>query len=1036
MADALENPKRGKGAKKMIKRWFQVGPRAESLPPRYDFEVILLGLHQSREFVRILCLTRALDITLQIKESPFQTSSPTKTEIISEYGEPTSPFSELPAPVQLQKCDLYVELLSAEGVRAADSNGLSDPYCILRVGNHKASSCIKERTLSPVWHETFVFAPNDTSAAIDEGRPWILFQLYDKDLVSNDDFLGQAHLPFSTLHLQPEQRQAIWLPLTRVERNGRRVQEGQVHVVVWFECRSERLIHSASTIASLSYTPFKPKRVPTIVHLGESTLYEEPLMACLVLTLETLESALATTNVLSSGTPTSMKRRSRWFKSKSKTRKDFRTGEEDGGNEDGFLMPLGASPYGEDEDGDVDADEDATSPTHPFEHSEATADNLQISETSAATMLVDESNSLFYVKLVLGSQKHTSYLKEVKGGKIKWHQKFALAVAIPLRERTVRLELYKTPNTASRGRLVAVGSASVHDIVPTPDMLPPHAPPPSTRVTDARIPSRHVGIAGQSPKGIDLEVSFHVSGSLCDTDPRRELYGYSFHHAPPSVEKSESLHSTLERIQSQTKLLSDKRLEKMADMTIDQVEQYDATWRHTFVDTLSQGMSMAVTLPASYVSGWFVGSDAKGETVNDTVVDKVPPHLKQKQPLATLSAQFLNVRLNSPLTNCFLLWKCGPHWGRSAPLSVDADGSATALNWEVECPVHDPSTMLFLAVCTNAKRAHRKGLVAVGASSVMVGKLRVRLSTLSPNQTMTTDLPMLSDRKHGAQIIGSISMEFCLQYRGGAKSIVGAYLKPPLSNEMYIAGIEDDDCQHSWQLASRRMVLRWLQDARPEIASSLALALLDTEAETFVMSRAQVNILRIRLGLAKIGKFRKWLKRMQSWENPWESSVTMAGSFVLALAPRIFIPTWLAYVIYTAIKAKSIAAGLPLSMEQDPPGIESDNNELDVDSSVIALKAKLDRLTRVALKVQNMTDGVARGMERLHSMLSWEDPVATALFLGMLGVVALLIAVCGFGVTMAIVFFVLLRPPQLRTVTPPAPSALIGRLPTRSDRIM
>ena len=48
-------------------------------------------------------------------------------------------------------------LKKAADLPAADSNGLSDPYVVLTLGDHKLKSSIKSASLSPVWDEKLDF---------------------------------------------------------------------------------------------------------------------------------------------------------------------------------------------------------------------------------------------------------------------------------------------------------------------------------------------------------------------------------------------------------------------------------------------------------------------------------------------------------------------------------------------------------------------------------------------------------------------------------------------------------------------------------------------------------------------------------------------------------------------------------------------------------------------------------------------------------------------------------------------------------------
>jgi len=90
---------------------------------------------------------------------------------------------------------VHVNLVSATGLRAADQNGTSDPYAILRLGSTRRRSRTVPTSLNPVWDEDFEFTclqgqVESSSIGID---------IWDKDIFSRDDFLGHAELPLSLL---------------------------------------------------------------------------------------------------------------------------------------------------------------------------------------------------------------------------------------------------------------------------------------------------------------------------------------------------------------------------------------------------------------------------------------------------------------------------------------------------------------------------------------------------------------------------------------------------------------------------------------------------------------------------------------------------------------------------------------------------------------------------------------------------------------------------------------------------------------------
>ena len=92
---------------------------------------------------------------------------------------------------------LTLRLHSAEGLRAADLNGKSDPYVVIRFGNEKElRSTVKDRTLKPMWNETFALGVHPLSTVVSTS---ITLKVFDQDkrrmreaFSSTDDPLGEC----------------------------------------------------------------------------------------------------------------------------------------------------------------------------------------------------------------------------------------------------------------------------------------------------------------------------------------------------------------------------------------------------------------------------------------------------------------------------------------------------------------------------------------------------------------------------------------------------------------------------------------------------------------------------------------------------------------------------------------------------------------------------------------------------------------------------------------------------------------------------
>mmetsp|Transcript_137348 Transcript_137348/g.342515 ORF Transcript_137348/g.342515 Transcript_137348/m.342515 type:complete len:793 (-) Transcript_137348:60-2438(-) len=91
-------------------------------------------------------------------------------------------------PANIQRC--FVQVLRAEGLRAADVSGKSDPYCICGVPRKPSTrdqTARKRRTLAPVWNEFLEIHGYQSGEALD-------FVVMDHDFMTKDDFLGWARV--------------------------------------------------------------------------------------------------------------------------------------------------------------------------------------------------------------------------------------------------------------------------------------------------------------------------------------------------------------------------------------------------------------------------------------------------------------------------------------------------------------------------------------------------------------------------------------------------------------------------------------------------------------------------------------------------------------------------------------------------------------------------------------------------------------------------------------------------------------------------
>ena len=88
---------------------------------------------------------------------------------------------------------LFIKVVRAFNLKSCDSNGLSDPYCILQINNQKKTTSIIYECLNPKWDEYFIFDINSLN------YDCLTITCMDYDLLSTDDLIGTTQIPIKSL---------------------------------------------------------------------------------------------------------------------------------------------------------------------------------------------------------------------------------------------------------------------------------------------------------------------------------------------------------------------------------------------------------------------------------------------------------------------------------------------------------------------------------------------------------------------------------------------------------------------------------------------------------------------------------------------------------------------------------------------------------------------------------------------------------------------------------------------------------------------
>ena len=117
-----------------------------------------------------------------------------------------------------------VSILCGRELIAMDRGGTSDPYVLIKQHNSDSPlyrSQEKKKTVNPVWNDQAnVCVENPFSPLVYEVKTevlcsipisWIFLQVYDRDVVGSDDFMGSAEFDLTSMEFNKSQEVNLYL---------------------------------------------------------------------------------------------------------------------------------------------------------------------------------------------------------------------------------------------------------------------------------------------------------------------------------------------------------------------------------------------------------------------------------------------------------------------------------------------------------------------------------------------------------------------------------------------------------------------------------------------------------------------------------------------------------------------------------------------------------------------------------------------------------------------------------------------------------
>ncbi|EXB20733.1 Multiple C2 and transmembrane domain-containing protein 2 [Morus notabilis] len=389
-------------------------------------------------------------------------------------------------------------------------------------------------------------------------------------------------------------------------------------------------------------------------------------------------------------------------------------------------------------------------------------------------------------------------------------------------------------------------------------------------------------------------------------------------------------------------------------------------------------------------------------------------------------------------TDAYCVAKYGKKWVRTRTITDSFD---PRWNEQYTWQVYDPCTVLTVGVFDNWR-------MFADASDgekpdYRIGKMRIRVSTLESNKVYTNSYPLLVLHRTGLKKMGEIEVAVRFACPSLLPETCAAYGQPLLPKMHYLRPLGVAQ-QEALRGAATRMVAAWLGRSEPPLGPEVVRYMLDADSHTWSMRKSKANWFRIVAVLAWLVGLAKWLDGIRRWRNPITTVLVHILYLVLVWYPDLIVPTGFLYVFLIGVWYYRFRPKIPAGMDTRLSQAEAvDPDELDEEFDTIPsskppdiIRVRYDRLRILAARVQTVLGDFATQGERVQALVSWRDPRATKLFIGVCLAITIILYVVPPKMVAVALGFYYLRHPMFRDPMPPASLNFFRRLPSLSDRLM
>lgn len=422
------------------------------------------------------------------------------------------------------------------------------------------------------------------------------------------------------------------------------------------------------------------------------------------------------------------------------------------------------------------------------------------------------------------------------------------------------------------------------------------------------------------------------------------------------------------------------------------------------------------------------------------------PTAKQlwKPPIGVLELGVLNAVGLHPMktrdgrgtSDTYCVAKYGHKWVRTRTL---ADNLCPKYNEQYTWEVFDHATVLTVGVFDNSQIGE-KG--SGSSKDLKIGKVRIRISTLETGRIYTHSYPLLVLHPTGVKKMGELHLAIRFSCTSLANMLY-LYSRPLLPKMHYVRPFSVTQLDMLRHRAMNIVAAR-LGRAEPPLRKEVVEYMSDVDSHLWSMRRSKANFFRLMTVFSGVFAVGKWFGDICMWRNPITTVLVHVLFLMLVCFPELILPTVFLYMFLIGVWNFRYRPRYPPHMNTrisqaeavHPDELDEEFDTFPTSRNPDIVRMRYDRLRSVAGRIQTVVGDLASQGERVQALLSWRDPRATALFITLCLISALVLYVTPFQAVAGLAGFYFMRHPRFRQRLPCVPVNFFRRLPARTDSML